>query len=738
MSLNEQYIQQRNITPTTLNSTLHKARSFTGSSSSTGNSRISSLGGSNFPMNFGLRFPSNGSSRTTNTGASTSSASRPTVLNYNNLPSFLNSQSTAFSKKNRVRSASNTTSNNINDLPFLPREKLVDKGLFPNVNTAIFPLGSAPNKYGTSNNLFRNFSSNGFLSSTASLATNSRATTKDSNLSQPQQDANTKTSTDQMDPETEFMNFLKYLAIITYRLGKKAFVWIVFILSLICSYIVKFIDGIPNPKPLEKATGSEQHQINHTLTGFGESTPLLNRPGSNDKFSSIMSRLVPTNLATALIPESSSSTPGSADTPSPKKNKKKLRFNGITSKSKISELAEKLNQSSVQNSTAVDDDYPDSDNDSVVIYKTKLTKEAEQIKKGSEQYGTFFFKSQAEKQLPSLKPRLQRTSTPDSPNKSVTPAIDVTESIKNLLKAPNNDLQFQTHSKPAFNKSSLRFQDLECLKDDKVDYVENLESSELFKEYQKIISDRLKMREWLQSAKESVHHIAELKSDQLFKVESWWDPSIPIDKLVIEKFNIDIKARDLKTLSDRHWLNDSVIDFYMRLLKNRSDESNGKFPPIHVFSTHFYSNLSSRGYSSVKKWAKRAKVDVTKLDYVFIPINLHGSHWALGMVDNKHKVIAYYDSLHGLGDNICSMLKYYMVEETKKTYGKLTVDYDSYEMVFQAETPKQENGFDCGVFTCTAVKYLSSERPLLYSQVDMPVLRRRMAYEIITGELLKE
>ncbi|GME77647.1 unnamed protein product [Ambrosiozyma monospora] len=736
MSLNEQYIQQRNITPTTLNNTLHKSRSFTGSSSSTGNSRISSLGGSNFPMNLGLRFPSNGSSRTTNTAASTSSASRPTIVNYNNLPSFLNSQSTAFSKNNRVRSASNTTSNNINDLPFLPREKLVDKGLFPNVNTAIFPLGSAPNKYGTSNNLYRNLSSNGFLSSTALLATNSRPNTRDSNITQPQQDVNAKKSTDQMDPEAEFMNFLKYLAIITYRLGKKAFVWILFILSFICSYIVKFIDGIPNPKPLEKATGSEQHQMNDTLTGFGESTPILNRPGSSDKFSSLMSKLVPTNLATALIPESSSSTPGSVDTPSPKKNKKKLRFNGIASKSKISELAEKLNQSSVQNSTALDDEYPDSDNDSVVIYKTRLTKEAEQIKKGNEQYGAFFFKSQAEKQLPILKPRLQRASTPESSTKF---AIDVTESIKNLLKAPKNDMQLQTRLKPAFNKSSLRFQDLECLKDDKVDYVENLESTELFKEYQKIIRDRLKMREWLQSAKEPAHHIAELKSDQLLQVESWWDPNRPAGELVIDKFNIDIRVRDLKTLSDRHWLNDSVIDFYMKLLKNRSDQAQGTIPQIHVFSTHFYSNLSSRGYTSVKKWAKKAKVDVTKLDYVFVPVNLHGSHWALGMVDNKHKVIAYYDSLHGFGDEICGMLKYYMVEETKKTYcGKVIVDYDSYEVVTQAVTPKQENGFDCGVFTCTAVKYLAEERPLVYGQVDMPVLRRRMAYEIITGELLKE
>ena len=46
-------------------------------------------------------------------------------------------------------------------------------------------------------------------------------------------------------------------------------------------------------------------------------------------------------------------------------------------------------------------------------------------------------------------------------------------------------------------------------------------------------------------------------------------------------------------------------------------------------------------------------------------------------------------------------------------------------------TPQQENGYDCGVFTCQFLESLSrGEESFIFTQKDMPYLRRRMIWEI--------
>jgi sentrin-specific protease 1 len=46
-------------------------------------------------------------------------------------------------------------------------------------------------------------------------------------------------------------------------------------------------------------------------------------------------------------------------------------------------------------------------------------------------------------------------------------------------------------------------------------------------------------------------------------------------------------------------------------------------------------------------------------------------------------------------------------------------------------TPQQENGYDCGVFTCQFFERLSrGEEYFNFTQADMPYLRRLMIWEI--------
>lgn len=77
-------------------------------------------------------------------------------------------------------------------------------------------------------------------------------------------------------------------------------------------------------------------------------------------------------------------------------------------------------------------------------------------------------------------------------------------------------------------------------------------------------------------------------------------------------------------------------------------------------------------------------------------------------------------------------LAHYMKEEAKR----LGVMGNEYKLIPHMEAPQQKNGSDCGVFTCTAARYISANKPLSYSQNDMKIIRRRMVYEILDNRLL--
>lgn len=52
------------------------------------------------------------------------------------------------------------------------------------------------------------------------------------------------------------------------------------------------------------------------------------------------------------------------------------------------------------------------------------------------------------------------------------------------------------------------------------------------------------------------------------------------------------------------------------------------------------------------------------------------------------------------------------------------------------DIPQQDNGFDCGVFTCQFIESLSrGEDDFAFTQENMPYLRRRMVWEIAHAKL---
>jgi len=80
------------------------------------------------------------------------------------------------------------------------------------------------------------------------------------------------------------------------------------------------------------------------------------------------------------------------------------------------------------------------------------------------------------------------------------------------------------------------------------------------------------------------------------------------------------------------------------------------------------------------------------------------------------------------------LLNYIALE--KKERKSEILNKDEWKLENVEDTPQQENGSDCGMFSCKVAEYLSRDAELTFSQENMNYFRERMIYEIIKSDLL--
>ncbi|KAH7067885.1 hypothetical protein FB567DRAFT_252660 [Paraphoma chrysanthemicola] len=91
---------------------------------------------------------------------------------------------------------------------------------------------------------------------------------------------------------------------------------------------------------------------------------------------------------------------------------------------------------------------------------------------------------------------------------------------------------------------------------------------------------------------------------------------------------------ELPRLDEEEFMNDSLIDFYMIYLFDKSNIPKDK---VFFFNTYFFTKLtqntgrSTINYSAVERWTN--KVDVFTYDYIVVPIN-EQTHWYLAIICN--------------------------------------------------------------------------------------------------------
>ncbi len=211
---------------------------------------------------------------------------------------------------------------------------------------------------------------------------------------------------------------------------------------------------------------------------------------------------------------------------------------------------------------------------------------------------------------------------------------------------------------------------------------------------------------------------------------------------------IIINGSDVNTLMPGRWLNDSIINFWMRWIGTpRSPNNDDMASQVHVFSSHFLSSVMLNNYSSdLKRWLRKRKINIFEKKLLLFPF--HGvSHWSLVAVYNPRLIkqtsrrwgdatyskevacMIHFDPLGVVsphsGRDIAWAVRLVLNSEwdyhCNDTLDKTSRPFTHRCLpLISAKVVRQQNGFDCGVFTCryafNAIELL--RKPLTMSDVQ--------------------
>ena len=153
------------------------------------------------------------------------------------------------------------------------------------------------------------------------------------------------------------------------------------------------------------------------------------------------------------------------------------------------------------------------------------------------------------------------------------------------------------------------------------------------------------------------------------------------------------------------WLDDSVINGFLKLAKERDKEKNSeKCVFLHSsFATKLFDIVKTGSpdgydYNSVavlQRYQRRFKDEnIFQHEMAFIPVNVSDQHWVLLVIFIQEKKIKLYDSLNygGLDTMVASTFRY-LKEEHRRLYGNnMITEGWTLEAANKEEDPQQSNG----------------------------------------------
>ncbi|KAL8487824.1 hypothetical protein ACS0TY_024224 [Phlomoides rotata] len=202
---------------------------------------------------------------------------------------------------------------------------------------------------------------------------------------------------------------------------------------------------------------------------------------------------------------------------------------------------------------------------------------------------------------------------------------------------------------------------------------------------------------------------------------------------------VSISKSDADLLLPDTFVNDTIIDFYIKYLRARQKvDERTKF---HFFNSFFFRKLADMdrdpssafdgkaAFQRVRKWTR--KVNLLEKDFIFIPVN-YSYHWSLIVICYFGEVASYkddgksvrvpcvlhMDSLRGNHIGLKDLIQSYLWEEWKERQKGTCEDlYEKFKNLkfVPLELPQQQNSFDCGLFLLHYVELFLEQLPANFS-----------------------
>ncbi|CAI9270170.1 unnamed protein product [Lactuca saligna] len=213
------------------------------------------------------------------------------------------------------------------------------------------------------------------------------------------------------------------------------------------------------------------------------------------------------------------------------------------------------------------------------------------------------------------------------------------------------------------------------------------------------------------------------------------------EEVLYPKWDVDavsIINRDIDLLLPDTFVNDTIIDFYVKYLKNKiRPEERQRF---HFFNSFFFRKLADpekeplnalegkTAFQRVIKWTR--KVNLFEKDFVFIPVNYNLIVMChLGEVAKykdeedvteliKVPCVLHMDPIRGSHTVLKGLMQSYLKEEWKGRQQEASEDissrFDNLRFI-SLELPQQPNSFDCGLFLLHYVEHFLEQAPINFN-----------------------
>lgn len=179
-----------------------------------------------------------------------------------------------------------------------------------------------------------------------------------------------------------------------------------------------------------------------------------------------------------------------------------------------------------------------------------------------------------------------------------------------------------------------------------------------------------------------------------------------------------------------YWLNDNIVNSYLKLLLEES-------PDIFAIDSQIASNILLRKMNSgVPPYKLLRKHKLLGYKILLFPVN-SGDHWFLVAWNGVHKTLTCFDSLHNPREATLAPFQSYLIE--RRIFEGLPRETLAGLQLVTTPIPyslKQKNAVDCGVYMLMYARAIIQGFPFTFNQLQMNSLRQVIFFEFMEEKLL--